>query len=249
MSLEGKVALITGGSGGLGSAISQKLASLGAKTVINYYGSTYLLKAEQLVAEILEDGGQAFAIEADITSESEVNELIGQTEDFYGSLDILVNCAGITIDDLAWKIKKNDLEKVLAVNLVGASLTIKEALKGMLPRGYGRIVNISSVAGLLGVRGASAYSASKAGLIGLSKAIAREVARKGITVNVICPGYYDAGILRQVNEKILQDVIKQVPINRLGKPQELAAAVAYLVSDEAGYVTGTVLRVDGGLAM
>lgn len=249
MTLQGKVAIVTGGAGGLGSAICLGLSELGASVVINYCGEEYRQKADHLAEKILKGGGAALITENDITVEAEVENLVEKAVKHFGRIDILVNCAGITIDDLAWNINKADLDKVLAVNLVGASLMIRACLKSMLAQNYGRIISISSIAGLIGVRGASVYSASKAGLIGLSKAVARDVARKGITVNVICPGYFDAGILSEVKDDFLQEVLKQVPINRLGRPSEVAAAVNFLVSEDAGYITGTVLRVDGGLAM
>ncbi len=249
MTLQGRVALVTGGAGGLGSAICLGLSELGASVVVNYCGEDYRQKAVMLEEKIITAAGAALIAENDITVEAEVENLVEKAVKHFGRVDILVNCAGITIDDLAWNVKKTDLDKVLAVNLVGASLMIKACLKSMLAQNYGRIINISSIAGLIGVRGASAYSASKSGLIGLSKAVARDVARKGVTVNVICPGYFDAGILSEVKDEFLQEVLKQVPINRLGRPSEVAAAVSFLASEDAAYITGAVLRVDGGLAM
>jgi 3-oxoacyl-[acyl-carrier protein] reductase len=246
--LKDKIAIVTGGAGGIGDGICRVLASRGAKIVVNHIKGE-LENAQRVVNNITANGGHAIAIEADVTNEQEVALLVEKTIQEFAVLHILVNCAGITIDGTAVKLKKEDFEKVLAVNLTGPFLTIKAVLPHMISRQYGRIINISSVAGLIGWRGASAYAASKAGLIALSKSVAREVARKGITVNVIVPGYINAGLMKGVEKGYLAEQMKTVPMAKVGLPEDIGAGIAFLASEGAGYVTGEVLRIDGGMAM
>ena len=248
MDLQDKVAIVTGGAGGIGEGICRVLASRGAKVVVNHI-KVELENAKRVVNDIRASGGHALAVEADVTNEQEVKELVEKTIQEFAALHILVNCAGITIDATVVKFKKEDFEKVLAVNLTGPFLAMKAALPQMISQKYGRIVSISSVAGLIGWRGSSAYAASKAGLIALSKSVAREVARKGITVNVVVPGFINAGLMKGVEKGFFEEQMKTVPMAKVGLPEDIGAGIAFLASDGAGYITGEVLRIDGGMAM
>lgn len=248
MDLKDKAAIVTGGAGGIGSGICRILAAKGAKVVVNYLAAE-LESAKQVVDGIKARGGESIAVEADVTNEKEVTALMEKTLKEFNGLHILVNCAGITIDGTAVNLKKEAFEKVLAVNLTGPFLTIKAVLPHMIFQQYGRIINISSVAGLFGLRGASAYASSKAGLIALSKSVAREVARKGITVNVICPGYINAGLMKGVEKGYFEELMSTVPMCKIGEPEDIGDGVAFFASDGARYVTGEVLRIDGGMAM
>ncbi len=249
MELLGKVALVTGGASGIGVGICKKLAEKGAKVVVNYVGETYEEKAKSLVQELRGSGNDAIWTSGDVTKQTHVEHMINSTIDHYGKLDILVNNAGITIDGLTQNLGVEDFSKVLSVNLVGPFLTMKLALPHMIANKFGRIINISSVAALFGLRGAPAYAASKSGLIGLSKTTAREVARKGITVNVICPGYINAGMTERVEQEYLDSMTPLIPMGKFGEPEDIGGGVVYLASDEAKFVTGEVIRIDGGIAM
>jgi 3-oxoacyl-[acyl-carrier protein] reductase len=248
MGLRDKVAIVTGGAGGIGEGICHVLASRGVKVVVNHLAFE-LENAKLVVSDIRAKGGEAVAVEANVTSEKELETLVEKTLKEFSGLHILVNCAGITIDGTAVKLKREDFEKVIDVNLTGPFLTMKAVLPHMIAQQYGRIVNISSIAGLIGWRGASAYAASKAGLIALSKSVAREVARKGITINVICPGYINAGLTKGVPKAYFDDLMATVPMAKVGEPEDIGAGIAFLASDDARYVTGEVLRIDGGMAM
>jgi len=248
MDLKNKVAIVTGGAGGIGEGICQVLSERGAHIVVNHLKNE-LENAEKIVKDILKKGGKAVALEANITNEKEIEELVARTMCEFQGIHILVNCAGITIDGTAVKLKREDFEKVLAVNLTGPFLMMKAVLPQMIAQKYGRIINISSVAGLIGLRGASSYAASKAGLIALTKSIAREVARKGITVNVICPAYINAGLMKGVPQEYFEDMMKTVPMAKVGEPTDIGEGVAFLASDGAGYITGETLRIDGGMGM
>jgi len=248
MDLKNKVAIVTGGAGGIGESICRILAARGAKVVVIHL-KFELENAKQVVNNITASGGQALAIEADITNEKEVVAAVEKTIQNFGALHILVNCAGITIDGTVVKLKKEHFEKVLAVNLTGSFLTMKAVLPQMISQEYGRIVSISSVIGLIGLRGASAYASSKAGLIALSKSVAREVARKGITVNCICPGYINAGLMKGVEKGVLEEMTKATPMGKIGEPEDIGEGVAFLASDCAKYITGQALNIDGGLVM
>lgn len=246
--LRDKVAIVTGGAGGIGEGICRVLAKKGAAVVISH------LPFEQAIAckvaeDIVQRGGRAIAAAGDICLEGDVEQMVKQTVESCGTVHILVNCAGITIDGKVARLRKEDFEKVLAVNLIGTFLMCKEVLKVMIPQQYGRIVNISSVAGLVGLPGASPYSASKAGLIGFTKSLAKEVGNRGITVNTVCPSYIDAGQTRHVNPVLVEKKLATIAVSRLGTPEEVGAAVAFLASDAAGYITGESLRVDGGSGM
>lgn len=248
MDLNNKVAIVTGGAGGIGASICRILALRGAKVAVIHLDFE-LENAKNVVNNIMASGGQAIAIKADVTNEKEVEVAIAETIQKFAAVHILVNCAGITIDDTVVKLKKENFEKVLAVNLTGPFLAMKAVLPHMISQQYGRIVSISAVAGLIGLRGASAYSSSKAGLIALSKSVAREVARKGITVNCICPGYINAGLIKGVEKGFLAEMMKAVPMSKIGEPEDIGEGVVFLASDCAKYITGDVLRIDGGMGM
>ena len=248
MDLKNKVAIVTGGAGGIGESICRILAARGAKVAVVHL-ECELENAQQVVNNIMADGGQALAVEADITNEKEVAAAVEKTIQKFGAIHILVNCAGITIDGTVVKLKKEHFEKVLAVNLTGAFLCMKAVLPQMISQQYGRIVSISSVIGLIGLRGASAYASSKAGLIALSKSVAREVARKGITVNCICPGYINAGLMKGVEKGVLEEMMQATPMGKIGDPEDIGEGVAFLASDCAKYITGQALSIDGGLVM
>ena len=248
MDLKNKVAVVTGGAGGIGEHICLSMAARGAKIAIIHLAFE-VENAGQIVNVIKAGGGEAVAVEADITKEEEVEAAVAKVIQKFAAVHILVNCAGITIDGTVVKLKKESFEKVLAVNLTGAFLAMKAVLPQMISQQHGRIINISSIAGLIGLRGASAYAASKAGLIALSKSVAREVARKGITVNVICPGYINAGLTKGVAKEYFEDLMATVPMAKVGEPEDIGAGVAFLASGGARYVTGEVLRIDGGMAM
>ena len=246
--LKGKVALITGATGGLGSGIASVLASEGAKVAVNYIDVGDLrLQAQKLVSELK---GEHKAYAADITNEGEVSQMVRQIVEDFGRIDVLVNNAGISINHTTWNYPLEDWNKVIAVNLTGAFICSKHALPYMREQNYGRIICISSVVGTTGAKGTVAYGASKAGLIGMCKTIARETAAKGITANCIAPGYIDAGIMRDVPDKFRDEqVLPGIPMGRLGDASDIAAAVAYLASDDGKYITGQVFCVDGGFAM
>lgn len=246
--LRDKVAIVTGGAGGVGAGICRVLAEKGAAVAVCHLPFEQE-NAHKAVKDIIQRGGKAIAVEGDICMEADVEQMVKRTVEAFGTVHILVNCAGITIDGKVARLRKEDFEKVLAVNLIGTFLMSREVLKVMIPQQYGRIVNISSVAGLLGLAGASPYSASKAGLIGFTKSLAKEVGNKGITVNAVCPSYIDAGQTRQVNPVLVEKKLATLAVSRLGTPEEVGEAVAFLASDAAGFTTGESIRVDGGSGM
>jgi 3-oxoacyl-[acyl-carrier protein] reductase len=243
----GRVAVVTGGSRGIGRAIALELARRGASVMVNYNQNAEA--AEGVVAEIVAAGGAASAIRADVSKIAEAEALIKAAGDQYGKIDILVNNAGITRDGLIMMMKEKDWDAVIDTNLKSAWNCAKAATRAMMRKRYGRIVNITSVSGLAGQGGQTNYSASKAGLIGLTKALAREVAGRSITVNAVAPGFVATDMTAGVSEAMLEALKKQIPLERWGQPEEIASAVAYLASEAAGYITGQVLSVDGGLVM
>lgn len=245
--LTGKVALVTGGSRGIGRAIALRLASMGAVVVINYQGSRE--KAEAVKAEIEAAGGQAEAYQCDVANHEACKEMIQHVAEVYGRLDILINNAGITRDRLMVKMSELEFDEVIATNLKGNFNTMKYAAMQMISQKQGRIVNLSSISGVDGNIGQANYSAAKAGVIGMTKTAAKELAKKGVTVNAIAPGFIATDMTACVPEKIMTKVESEIPVGYIGKPEQVAAAVAFLVSDEAAYITGQVLHVDGGLSM
>ncbi len=241
--LEGRVALVTGASRGIGRAIARGLAARGALVVAAARGD----HAGATVAELEAAGGRAEAASLDVTDREAIDAVIGRTTERHGRLDILVNNAGITRDQLLLRMKRDDWEAVLATNLTAAYGCIQAALKPMLRQRSGRIVNVSSVVGQAGNAGQANYAASKAGLIGLTKAVALEVASRNITVNAVAPGLIDTDMTRAVSAGAQQSWEARIPLGRLGTPEDVAAAVVFLASDEAAYITGHVLAVNGGM--
>ncbi|MEI7988703.1 MAG: 3-oxoacyl-[acyl-carrier-protein] reductase [Chloroflexota bacterium] len=247
LALEKKVALITGGSRGIGRAIAIELAARGAAVVVNYNKSPEA--ANEVVKQIQATGGKAAAYQADVSDIKQAEALVKFTVETFGDLSILVNNAGITRDQLIMMMPETDWDVVINTNLKSSFNCSKAAVKHMMRKRFGRIINMASVAGQMGNAGQTNYSASKAGQIGFTKALAREVAARNITVNAIAPGFVDTEILDGMTPETLEAALKMVPLARKGKPEEIAFAAAFLVSDEAAYITGQVLGVDGGMAM
>lgn len=245
--LDGQVALVTGASRGIGRAIALELAGRGASVVVNYLRSQEA--AAQVVSEIEAGGGRALALQADVSIFEEAQGLVDGALEAYDRLDILVNNAGITRDQLIMRMSEADWDMVQTVNLKSTFNCSKAVVRPMMRKRYGRIVNITSVAGQIGNAGQTNYSASKAGQIGFTKALAREVATRNITVNAIAAGYIETEIWDDVPEEARQAALTLIPLGRKGQPEEIAYAVAFLVSDQAAYITGQVLGVDGGMAM
>jgi 3-oxoacyl-[acyl-carrier protein] reductase len=247
MNLEGKSALVTGASGGIGRAIAEALAHAGASVALNY--SRNAARAEEAVAAIEEAGGQAFAVQADVTDPAAVEAMVAQTVERWGKLDILVNNSGVTRDGLLMRMKDEDWDTVLDTNLKGAFYCSRAAVKLMMKQRSGRIINISSVVGVIGNPGQTNYCASKAGLIGFTKSLAKEVGSRGITVNAIAPGFITTEMTAALSEEVAGKIKANVPLGTFGEPADVAAAVVYLASEAGKYVTGQVLQVDGGLGM
>ena len=245
--MEGKVAVVTGASRGIGKAIAINLASKGATVVINYNGSKE--KAEEVKNIIEAAGGRTVVRQCNVADFDACKEFIETVIKEYGRIDILVNNAGITKDGLLMKMSEEDFDQVLDTNLKGAFHTIRFALRQMIRQRSGRIVNMASVVGVSGNAGQANYAASKAGVIGLTKTTAREVASRGITVNAIAPGFIETDMTEVLPEKVKEASISQIPLGKFGKAEDVADAVAFLASDEAAYITGQVLHVDGGMVM
>lgn len=243
--LTGRVALVTGASRGIGRAIAERLAGQGAIVVATARGENARAVADAIVAS----GGKAEAIGVDVTDSAALERLPAQVVEKHGRLDILVSNAGITRDQLVMRMKRNDWDLVLSTNLTAAFILVQAAMRPMLKQRSGRIITISSVVGQMGNPGQANYAASKAGLIGFSKAVAREVASRGITVNVVTPGLVDTDMTRAIADKAQVNWADQIPLGRLGSVDDIAAAVCFLASDEAAYITGHVLAVNGGMYM
>lgn len=241
-----KVALVTGASRGIGAAIAKRLATDGFRVVVNYAGSTD--KAEAVVREIKEAGGEALAIQANVAEADAVKQLIKQTIDTFGQLDCVVNNAGITRDGLLMRMKEADFDAVIDTNLKGAFLVTQAATRPLL-KTSGRIINIASVVGISGNPGQANYVAAKAGLIGLTKSVARELASKGVTVNAICPGFIETDMTDELTEEQRNLSLGQIPLKRFGQTDDIASLVSFIASDEARYITGQTLAVDGGMTM
>lgn len=245
--LNEKIAIVTGGSRGIGKAIALKLASQGATVVINYNGSEGA--ALEVQKEIIAGGGKADVVQANVSDFAQCEEFIKGVISKYGRLDILINNAGITRDGLLIKMTEANFDDVIDTNLKGTFNCLKFASRQMLKQKSGKVVNMASVAGTMGNPGQVNYSASKAGVIGITKSAAKELARKNINVNAIAPGLIETDMTRELSDEAREEILKGIPLGRRGTPEDIAATVAFLVSDDAAYITGQVILVDGGLAM
>jgi 3-oxoacyl-[acyl-carrier protein] reductase len=245
--LSEKVAIVTGGSRGIGRAIALGLAGAGAAVAVNYKGNQ--AAADEVVRAIEAIGGQALAVQADVSVPEDVERLFKAVAERFGRLDILVNNAGITRDTLLLRMKEADFDSVLDTNLRGAFLCTKAALRPMTKARGGRIINITSVVGLIGNAGQANYSAAKAGLIGFTKAVAREMASRAITANAVAPGYVDTEMTAGLGDQIKAAILENIPLGRLGTPEDIANTVCFLASDAAAYITGQTITVDGGMVM
>ncbi len=245
--LEGQVAVVTGASRGIGAAIAKRLAMDGALVIINYQGSQE--RAEQVKKEIEENGGKAALWQCNVADAAACQEMMDGVRKEYGAVDILVNNAGINRDGLLIAMTPEDFDQVVRTNLYGCFYCTKAAARGMIRKRSGRIINISSVSGVMGNAGQANYAASKAGIIGFTKTVARELAGRGVTVNAIAPGFIETDMTEKLSEEVRTAAAQQIPQKRFGKPEDIAAAVSFLASAEAGYITGQVLGVDGGMAM
>ncbi|MEM5817692.1 MAG: 3-oxoacyl-[acyl-carrier-protein] reductase [Desulfitobacterium hafniense] len=247
MLLNNSVVIVTGGSRGIGRAIALELARAGAKVVVNYAGHGE--KAEETLSLIQEVGGEALAVQADVSQVEDVERLIQTTLKTYGKIDILVNNAGITRDTLLLRMKETDWDAVLDTNLKGVFLCTKAVSKSMMKQRSGVIINISSVVGITGNAGQANYSAAKAGIIGFTKSIAKELGSRGIRVNAVAPGYISTDMTESLGEEVREQVMTQIPLGRMGQPEDIARTVVFLASPAASYITGQTLAVDGGMAM
>ncbi len=245
--LTGKIAIVTGASRGIGREVAVMLAAKGAIVIVNYNGSA--AKAEEVVKEIEMLGGKAEAVQCNVSDYEKAEELLSYVIKQYGKVDILVNNAGITRDNLLMKMSEEDFDDVLNTNLKGAFNCIRHVARQMLKQKGGRIINMSSVSGVLGNAGQANYCASKAGLIGLTKSVARELASRGITVNAVAPGFIDTEMTQVLPEAVKAAAVEQIPMKHFGSTKDIANTVAFLASEEAGYITGQVISVDGGMAM
>ncbi len=245
--LEGKVALVTGAAKGIGKAIALALAADGAAVIVNYNGSKD--RAEQTVEEIKALGADAMAYRCNVADTKAVDDMIKEIIRIYGRLDILVNNAGITRDNLIMKMTEEDFDAVINANLKGCFNTIKAVSRQMLKQRSGRIINITSVSGILGNAGQANYAASKAGIIGLTKTMARELASRGITVNAVAPGFVDTDMTQTLSDSIKAAATAQIPLGHFGRPEDIASMAAYLASEKASYITGQIISVDGGMAI
>ena len=241
-----RVAVVTGGGKGIGRAVAARLAAGAAQVVISGRDEASL---ESTCAEIRSAGGQAIWVKADVAKAEDADRLCTRTLEAFGKAEILVNNAGITRDNLVMRMSEEEWDQVVDTNLKGSFLCIRAFTRPMMKQRWGRIVNVSSVVGLMGNPGQANYVAAKAGLVGLTKAVAKELASRHITVNAVAPGFIDTAMTSALNEKVRETLLANIPLGRLGAPEDVAHAVAFLCSEEAGYVTGQVLTVDGGMRM
>lgn len=242
-----QTAIVTGGSRGIGRAVAMRLAKDGMNLVINYRGNSAAAEeTERLCREL---GAEVLLVQGDVSRAEDCEKLAEQAKEAFGRVDVLVNNAGITRDGLLARMTEEDFRAVLDVNLVGPWNMMKAVNRIMMKQRYGRIVNLTSVTGLMGNMGQTNYAAAKAGIVGMTKSYAREVASRGITVNAVAPGFIDTDMTEAMPEGAKDKIITGIPMGRTGKPEDVAEAVAFLASEQAGYITGEVLRVDGGMAM
>jgi 3-oxoacyl-[acyl-carrier protein] reductase len=247
MMLQGKVAVVTGASRGIGKAIALELARNGAHVVVNYAGSVE--RAEGVVASCKELGVDALAIQADVANSESVQAMIKETIEAFGRVDILVNNAGITRDNLLMRMKEEDWDVVINTNLKGVFNCSKAVTRQMMKQRYGRIINVASVVGILGNAGQANYVAAKAGVIGLTKTMARELANRNILVNAVAPGFITTDMTDELTDEMKAQMLGQIPLGSLGKPEHIASVVRFLSTDDAAYMTGQTLNVDGGMVM
>lgn len=245
--LKGKVAIVTGASRGIGRQIALTLASYGANVVVNYHGS--LEKAKEVTSEIEAMGREAVLYQGNVADMDAMKAMVKETTKKFGRIDILVNNAGITKDNLLMAMKEEEFDQVLDINLKGSFICMKQVIRIMMKQRYGRIINLSSVSGRMGNAGQVNYSASKAGVIGMTKSLAREVGSRGITVNAVAPGFIDTDMTAVLKDEVKEAIMAGIPLKRVGNPEDIAEAVAFLASDKASYITGQVLSVDGGMYM
>lgn len=242
-----QTAIVTGGSRGIGRAVAVRLAKDGMNLVINYRGNSAAAEETERLCRDL--GAEVLLVQGDVSRAEDCEKLAAQAKEAFGRVDVLVNNAGITRDGLLARMTEEDFRAVLDVNLVGPWNMMKAVNRIMMKQRYGRIVNLSSVTGLMGNMGQTNYAAAKAGIVGMTKSYAREVASRGITVNAVAPGFIDTDMTEAMPEGAKDKIITGIPMGRTGKPEDVAEAVAFLASEQAGYITGEVLRVDGGMAM
>ncbi|MCD7763805.1 MAG: 3-oxoacyl-[acyl-carrier-protein] reductase [Lachnospiraceae bacterium] len=245
--LENKIALVTGAGRGIGRAVALTLAGYGADIAVNYCGSE--AKALETAEEIRALGRRAILVQADVSVQADCERMFKEVTEQLGTPDILVNNAGITRDNLALRMSEEDFDKVINTNLKGTFFCMKLAAKQMLRKRYGRIISLSSIVGLHGNAGQLNYSAAKAGVVGMTKSLAKELASRGITVNAVAPGYIDTDMTAALNDAQKDAIRSQIPLGRIGQPQDIAETVAFLASDKAAYITGQVISVDGGMGI
>jgi 3-oxoacyl-[acyl-carrier protein] reductase len=245
--LTGKTAIVTGASRGIGAEIARNLASAGAKVVVNYSGSQE--KAESVVADIQANGGEAIAVQANVSDADAVKAMVEETMKAFGSIDILVNNAGITRDNLMMRMKDDEWDDVINTNLKGVFICTKAVTRQMMKQRSGRIINIASIVGVMGNAGQANYVAAKAGVIGLTKTTARELASRNITANAVAPGFITTDMTDKLGEDIQKNMLAQIPLGRFGNPEEVAKATLFLASDDSSYMTGQTLHLDGGMVM
>lgn len=245
MNLENKIALVTGGSRGIGRAIALELAKSGVNIGISYVSNSE--KASEVIEEIKEYGVKAIAVQGNVSIEEDVTNMVKSIEKELGAIDILVNNAGVTKDNLLIRMKTEEWDQVMDVNLKGTFLCTKAVSRGMMKKRYGKIINITSVVGIMGNPGQGNYSASKAGVIGFTKSMAKELSSRGIRVNAIAPGFIETDMTDVLKDEIKETMLNAIPLNTLGKPKDIANLVVFLASDRSDYITGQVINVDGGL--